>query len=134
MTPLEQTEEDTIKKDKKMFIVLCIISALEFSICFLLFFLFFCRMNKSAVILTDWRFTSAFIMGCAFMNVTTLSLIGDTSQELCALCAWAFFAVATIQKLRDVYGHYTSVTIIIEKIRLNKKEYQENRGYHLILL
>src|SRR5210317_2335587 len=37
---------------------------------------------------------------------------------------------AAIQKLRDVYGHSTSVTTIIEKIRRDKKEYQENGGYH----
>ena len=39
-------------------------------------------------------------------------------------------AKAAIGKLRDVYGHNTSVTRIIEQIRRDKKIYEQIGGYH----
>ena len=37
---------------------------------------------------------------------------------------------SAIAKLRDLYGHSTSISNIIEKIRRDKNEYGENGGYH----
>ena len=55
-----------------------------------MFILLFQRRKDRIVIYGDWRFTSAFICGCAKLNLSTLLLIGPNTNALCLGRMWTF--------------------------------------------
>ena len=61
-----------------------------FAICFTLLALFYKRRFERAVVFADFRFTSLFILGCALLNLNTLTFLGPNSDELCMWRVWSF--------------------------------------------
>mmetsp|Transcript_11213 Transcript_11213/g.23670 ORF Transcript_11213/g.23670 Transcript_11213/m.23670 type:complete len:112 (+) Transcript_11213:518-853(+) len=58
---------------------------LECVLCLVLFYIYFSKRNKAQVALNDWRFTSAFILGCAMLNLIALTTLGSVNDISCVL-------------------------------------------------
>ena len=88
--PLERDSDDAILKGDPLFIVVCIIASLGFVVCLALFLLFFWYRNERIIILADYRFTSAFIVMCALLNLASLTYLGERTDESCMRSMWVF--------------------------------------------
>lgn len=58
--------------------------------------LFYRSRKEEAVRFGDFTFTSAFILGCGLLNLSTLTLLGENTDTLCMLRMWAFFLLASM--------------------------------------
>ena len=97
VSPMEQSESDALTKEDGLFGVVCVVASLGFSLCLAMFFTFIYKRKSRAVILADWRFTSAFLMGCALLNLSSFTFLGENTEELCWARMWSFhflFALA----------------------------------------
>jgi 7 transmembrane sweet-taste receptor of 3 GCPR len=97
ISPAGAGTADAVTKDDPLFGVVCVIASLGFSLCLIFFWLFYRHRHERAVILADWRFTSAFLLGCAFLNISTFTLLGENTDALCLTRMWSFhflFALA----------------------------------------
>lgn len=88
--PMTRSNNDAIVKGSTMFIVVCIISSVGFITCMLLFHIFFKKRNQKAMIHADWRFTCAFIFNCSLLNISSFTLLGPNTNQLCMLRMWSF--------------------------------------------
>ena len=91
--PTELKSGDTIMPEDSLFVFVVVIAVVGLGIGLFLFYQFFSRRAMRAVIVSDWRFTSAFIMGCTLMNAAILSFLGPNANELCMLRMWLFHAL-----------------------------------------
>lgn len=72
--------------------------------------------------MSDWRFTSAFILGCALLNLTTLTYIGPATDQTCMLRMWSFhvvFVLALAPLLVKVWRIYKLVGSADRAVRLS---------------
>mmetsp|Transcript_19587 Transcript_19587/g.43617 ORF Transcript_19587/g.43617 Transcript_19587/m.43617 type:complete len:347 (+) Transcript_19587:3-1043(+) len=101
MAPTELSSNDTITKGDTLFAFLIAVALFGFSVCVVLFFAFYKHRKTSAIIASDWRFTSAFIVGCSLLNTSSLSFLGPNTTPLCMLRMWLFhfFFAATLSPL-----------------------------------
>jgi len=59
--------------------------------------------------MSDWRFTSAFIIGCSLLNLSLLTNLGPVTDQLCMLRMWSFhlcFVLALSPLLVKVWRVY----------------------------
>lgn len=95
--------------------------------CIALFYIYFSKRGKREVAMSDWRFTSAFILGCALLNLSTLTTIGPTTDMSCMLRMWSFhlvFVLALTPLLVKVWRIHKLVGSAARAVRLsitNKK-------------
>jgi hypothetical protein len=94
--PLEGNPEDYILPGEGMYLLLCIIGGLGFCLCFFLFIAFYRRRNERAVQFADLQFTSAFILGCAALNLSIFAFLGNPSDEHCMTRMWVFYMLTTM--------------------------------------
>ena len=95
--PSGRSASDSIEKGDALFPALIVVALFGFAICLGFAAVFFRKRKERAVILADWRFACAFVLGCALFNTSTLTLLGPNTDELCMLRMWSFhglFAVA----------------------------------------
>jgi len=76
-----------------MFLVVLCVGIIGCVVCLLLFHFYFSKRKKTEVRMSDWRFTSAFILACALLNLTTLTYIGPATDQSCMLRMWSFHLV-----------------------------------------
>ena len=95
-SPGERSDSDAILKGGPLFPTILVIGCFGFVICIILFGIFYRKRKKRAVLYADFRFTSAFILGCAFFNCATLTLIGPNTNALCMLRMWSFHMLLVI--------------------------------------
>ena len=90
--PLERTTEDSIVKGEEpnYYILIWVLSIFGFIICAGLFLVFFCHRNERAVVLQDFRLTSAFLVLSALLNLTCLTFLGERTDQLCMASMWLF--------------------------------------------
>ena len=88
--PIDTAANDAALRGENVFAIICLLGGLGFFVCFLLFAIFFSKRHDKAVVHADWRFTSAFILGCAGMNLSTLTMLGENRDQLCMLRMWSF--------------------------------------------
>lgn len=97
ISPIPQDETDSLTNEDSLFGVVCVVASLGFVLCAAMFATFVYKRKSRAVILADWRFTSAFLMGCALLNLSSFTFLGENTDGLCMLRMWSFhflFAVA----------------------------------------
>ena len=116
--PIQRNASNTITSGQPLFLPLILISLLGFTACVALFVLFYRRRNERAVIYSDVRFTCAFIAGCALLNLTTLSLLGENTDAMCMTRMWSvhfMFALALsplfvkVYRLWKLVGHSSAM-------------------------
>lgn len=88
--PMDRSTADAILPGTTMFAIVCVLASIGFVICVTLFVSFWRLRKQSAVQNADWRFTCAFIAGCSVLNLSSLTLLGQNSDELCMLRMWSF--------------------------------------------
>ncbi|CAB9499784.1 two-component hybrid sensor and regulator [Seminavis robusta] len=97
ISPAGKGDADAVTKDNPLFGLICVIASMGFVLCFVMFVLFYRKRHERAVILADWRFTSAFLLGCALLNLSSFTLLGENTDALCLARMWSFhflFALA----------------------------------------
>ncbi|CAB9502776.1 Metabotropic glutamate receptor 3 [Seminavis robusta] len=95
--PVERSTTDSVTKEEPLFGIVCVIASLGFLLCLIMLISFYWKRKERSVILTDWRFTCAFLLGCALLNLSSFALLGPNTEELCVLRRWSWhflFAVA----------------------------------------
>lgn len=90
IAPAETGRADYLTKEDSLFGVVCVVASLGFILCLSMFLSFFRLRNERAIILADWRFTSAFLLGCALLNLSSLTLLGENTDALCLTRMWTF--------------------------------------------
>eukprot|EP00980_Cylindrotheca_fusiformis_P001814 scaffold408_cov71-Cylindrotheca_fusiformis.AAC.15 len=94
--PIDSDPEDSITVGEGSYILMFIIGGLGFTLCCLLFWAFYLRRNEELVQYADFQFTSAFLLGAACLNLSTFTLVGETTDELCVLRMWVFFMLSSM--------------------------------------
>eukprot|EP00588_Corethron_pennatum_P015848 CAMPEP_0194279574 /NCGR_PEP_ID=MMETSP0169-20130528/14007_1 /TAXON_ID=218684 /ORGANISM="Corethron pennatum, Strain L29A3" /LENGTH=803 /DNA_ID=CAMNT_0039024019 /DNA_START=67 /DNA_END=2478 /DNA_ORIENTATION=- len=99
--PTGKSTSDSIARENSMFGVLCVIASVGFLGCCGQLLVYFKNRTNSEVMISDWRFTSAFILGCSFLNLSTFSLLGSNTNSTCMTRMWTFhfFFVLTLSPL-----------------------------------
>jgi hypothetical protein len=123
MQPVITEDSDTITKGDSLFGMLITVASIGTLICLVLIGLLVKNRKKRGVIVTDWRFLSAFLFSCALLNMSCLSFLGPNSDEMCLVREWLvhFFLVLSlsllftktyrIYKLVDSATSFTHTTI-----------------------
>lgn len=88
--PMARSLDDAVLPGDSSFVIVCIIASIGVVGCFALFMIIFRKRHEEAFINGDWRFTSAFILGCSCVNISTYTLLGDNTDGLCQLRMWSF--------------------------------------------
>lgn len=101
MTPVETDEADQIVRGSSLFGALIALAGLGFVVCTTLGGLLMQKRTEREVVFGDWRFTSAFVGGCALLNASCLSFLGGNTDALCLTRMWLvhFFFVFTLSFL-----------------------------------
>lgn len=73
--PMIRSTSDSSMSGTSMFYVVIFLASLGFIGCINLFIAFYNRRRERAMIYADWRFTCAFIMGCANLNLSSYTLL-----------------------------------------------------------
>ena len=116
--PVDRNASNTITKGQPLFVPMCLVAGLGFAACIGLFAVFYRRRGERAVIYSDVRFTCAFILGCALLNLATFTFLGENTDELCMARMWSFhfmFALALsplfvkVYRLWKLVGHATAL-------------------------
>lgn len=95
-TPVEDDPFSSIEAGDLSFILIFVLGGLGCALCLLLFLAFYRRRNERVVQFADFKFTSAFILGCALLNLTTLTLVGEATDESCMLRMWTFYMATSL--------------------------------------
>lgn len=120
--PVSVASNDAIVYGNAMFVVVMAVGVLGCLSCVVLFYYYFTKRKKTEVRMSDWRFTSAFILGCALLNLTTLTYIGQITDQTCILRMWAFhicFVLALAPLLIKVWRIYKLVGSADRVVRLS---------------
>lgn len=89
-TPVDRIFYDAALPGESTFSVILAIGMLGVVLCFGIFVLFFAKRSKPEIKCADWRFTCAFLVGCSLLNLSTLTLLGTISDQVCVLRMWSF--------------------------------------------
>jgi hypothetical protein len=106
ISPAQLSSEDAILPGNNLFPLLVAVGIIGAVVCLFLLFKFFKYRATRAVVASDWRFTGAFIWGCAMLNTASLSFLGPNTNSLCLLRMWMFhlfFAVSLSPLLVKTY-------------------------------
>jgi hypothetical protein len=113
VSPMEDgSSSDSIVPGDMLFGALIFVVALGSLGCVILSVLWYRNRSQAAVRHGDYVFTSAFMMGCIFLNLSSLSSLGQNSDTLCMGRFWSFnlaFSLTVSPLLVKVYRIYTLV-------------------------
>lgn len=112
ISPAGEGAADAVLPNSPLFGLVCVVASLGFFLCLGMFTLFYRQRSERAVILADWRFTSAFLLGCAFLNLSSFTLLGENTNALCMLRMWSFhflFALALSPLFVKIYRMWRMV-------------------------
>ena len=112
ISPAARSSTDALTTDDGMFGVVCAIATFGFILCLAMSVSFLQQRTKRSVILSDWRFTSAFLLGCTALNLSGFSFLGENTDGTCLLRMWSFhllFAVALSPLFVKVWRMYKLV-------------------------
>jgi len=91
--PVGLAPDDDILYGDPMFIVVLVVAVVGCVACLVLFYYYFSKRKRTEVRMSDWRFTSAFILGCALLNLTTITTLGPATDASCMIRMWTFHLV-----------------------------------------
>lgn len=109
ISPVEESTTDALTAGQELFGVVCVVASVGFLLCLAMFVSFFLKRKSRAIILADWRFTSAFLLGCALLNISSFTFLGENTEALCLARMWTFhllFAVALSPLFVKIYRMY----------------------------
>lgn len=90
VSPGQESTSDSILVGDSLFAAIGVIALLGCTICCIFLYACYTKRNHRAVAFADWRFTCAFILGCAAFNASNLTLVGPNHDDNCVLRLWAF--------------------------------------------
>jgi hypothetical protein len=90
VSPMKRSTTDAALPGMVSFTVVCIMGAFGFVGCSVLLWQFYSKRTTPAIVETDWIFTCAFIAGCAALNLSSFTLLGENTNPLCMLRMWTF--------------------------------------------
>eukprot|EP00538_Stauroneis_constricta_P000553 CAMPEP_0119572284 /NCGR_PEP_ID=MMETSP1352-20130426/44544_1 /TAXON_ID=265584 /ORGANISM="Stauroneis constricta, Strain CCMP1120" /LENGTH=998 /DNA_ID=CAMNT_0007621969 /DNA_START=74 /DNA_END=3067 /DNA_ORIENTATION=+ len=90
VAPGARSKNDAIIRGTDAIIPLCTIAATGFVVCAAFLFALFTKRKQKAIIFADWRFTSAFVFGCALLNLSSFTLLGENTDSMCLVRMWTF--------------------------------------------
>ena len=94
--PVYRESDEIITKSTNYLFPLVFTACIGFVLCFTLFLLFYRKRLERAVQYTDVKLTSAFVLGCAALNLSNLLSIGETTKELCLIRTWAVLLLSSM--------------------------------------
>ena len=113
VSPMEDgSSSDYIVAGDMLFGALIFVAALGTLGCLTLSVLWYRNRNQAAVKHGDYVFTSAFIVGCILLNLSSLTSLGENTDTLCMARFWSFnlaFSMTVSPLLVKVYRIYTLV-------------------------
>lgn len=107
------SSEDSIEPGSILFGAIIAIGLVGFFSCLALFLVLHRKRTEPDVQFADWRFTCAFVLGCALVNGSTLTLVGPNTDATCLVRMWSFnmlFVVALspllvkVQRIKKIIG------------------------------
>jgi hypothetical protein len=72
------------------FVIVIALVTFGFVGCTIVLIILYKKRNQKAMVNSDWRFTDAFIAGCAVLYVSTFRLLGENTDPMCMLRLWSF--------------------------------------------
>ena len=101
VSPAEKSSSESIQLGDPFFPAVFVISVLGFVICATLALVMYWKRSERAVAFSDWRFTCAFITGCALFNGSSFAVLGPNTNATCMVRMWMFhfFLVAALAPL-----------------------------------
>jgi len=118
--PMETAKGNAIMKDNSLFGLVIFIGILGYMICFTLFVLIYKNRKKRAIINSDWRFTSAFIIGCATLNLSSLLLLGPNTDSFC-LSRMLVFHLLFVATLAPLFAKTWRMYQLVGKQNMRRK-------------
>lgn len=111
-TPMKRASSDFLEMQDSMFPVVILV-ALSGTLCCAFFFGFWYKHRKEeSIVHGDFLFTGAFIVGCVFLNLSSLTSLGENTDTMCMTRFWAFnlsFTLAIAPLFIKVYRVYRVV-------------------------
>jgi len=120
--PVGVATNDDLYVGDPIFVVVLAVGVFGCLTCLVLFYYYFSKRQRTEIRMSDWRFTSAFILACALLNLTTLTYIGQSTDATCMLRMWAFhfvFVLALAPLLVKVWRIYKLVGSADRAVRLS---------------
>jgi len=111
-SPMVRETSDTIQAGDASFITLILMAVAGSLACAIMFTLWYRNREKRAVKHGDFVFTSAFILGCILLNLSSLVALGENTNAMCMARFWTFnlsFSLAIAPLLAKVYRVYLLV-------------------------
>lgn len=111
-SPMVRSGADAIEVGDVLFYSVILVAAVGTLCCCVLFTLWYMNRTQRAVMYGDYRFTSAFILGCILMNLTSLVSLGDNTDAMCIARYWTVnlsFSFAIAPLFVKVYRVYTLI-------------------------
>mmetsp|Transcript_11109 Transcript_11109/g.16243 ORF Transcript_11109/g.16243 Transcript_11109/m.16243 type:complete len:785 (-) Transcript_11109:179-2533(-) len=90
ISPGNRSASDSIEANHPLFGTIITVGLLGVIICLAFFIAFYRSRKQRAVIYADWRFTCAFILGCALFNCSTFAFLGPNTDMTCMMRMWVF--------------------------------------------
>lgn len=109
INPMTTSTSDSVMSGTSMFYVVIFIATLGFITCTYLFIAFYKRRKEKAMINADWRFTSAFIIGCANLNLSSYTLLGANTNPSCMIRMWSFNGLFAVGKFYMCFFYDVSI-------------------------
>ena len=97
ISPAGKSTSNAMTTENSLFGLVCVVASLGFLLCLAMFTQLYRKRQERAIILADWRFTLAFLLGCALLNISSFTLLGENTEGLCLTRMWSFhflFALA----------------------------------------
>ena len=117
--PLLETGRGTITIDESYYWIIVGNAFAGFTINLTLFVLFYQKRKETAVQLSDFQLTSAFLIGCAMINLSALTYLHKRTDVLCNVSLWIY----------NMLEYSTLSFLIVKMYRLHKLVGVHNTAY-----
>ena len=109
MAPVPRSNADTVQRGGVSFVALILVATFGCLACSAFLLLLYFNRTKRSVMEGDVCLTSAFIAGCAAMNVAAFTMLGENNDHMCMLRSWSinmtfsFAMAALLAKVNRLY-------------------------------
>ena len=91
--PLSRDPSDSAGAGSAAFAIAIVLGVAGFVVTSLLGMIFYSHRRERAVINSDWRLTCLYLAGCALLNLSSLTMVGENTDFTCNLRAWTMNAL-----------------------------------------
>ena len=121
-SPMVRSESDAAQPGDIIFVSLILVASVGVICCSTLLALWYSRRKERSVMYGDYKFTSAFIIGCILVNLSSFTLVGENTDGMCLTRLWATnlsFSLAIAPLFVKVYRVYM---LVGSATRMRRKE------------